>query len=95
MSVGDYHIITMSDAGRYPAEIAERLKLPLGKVYAVLRAQRPKRQRKPRTLTSDIPRKVRGLAAEGIPARRIAVLCKCSRAYVYRILADANESGIR
>lgn len=95
MSVGDYHIVIMSDAGRHPAEIAERLKLSVGKVYAVLREQRPDRPRKPRTPTSDIPRMVLGLAAQDIPARRIAKLCKCSRAYVYRIIAEANESARR
>lgn len=86
-------ILTMSDAGRYPAEIADALGLPLGKVYAVLRENRPKRRRKPRKLTSDVPRTVRGLAAKGIPVARIATLAKVSRAYVYRILAVDNHQS--
>jgi transposase len=83
-------ILSLHDAGKHPAEIAASLPVSLGYVYGVLRQHRSNRTRKARTSTSDTPRMVRGLAAQGIVVERIAVLVGCSRAYVYRILGAAK-----
>lgn len=83
-------ILAASDAGKYPAEIASDLKRSTGYVYSTLRQHRPNRPRKARQATSDTPRMVRGLAAQGIVVERIAVLCGCSKQYCYRILKEGN-----
>lgn len=84
-------ILSLSDSGEHPQAIALALTLPAGRVYAVLRQHRPKRTRKPRVCTSDVPEKVRGLRFVcGYEPPRIAALLDVSRAYVYRILAEAQ-----
>jgi uncharacterized protein YggE len=82
-------ILAAHDAGNDAQQIADALPVSLGYVYGVLRKARPTRPRKARTATSDTPRMVRGLAAQGIVVERIAVLCGVSKQYCYRILADA------
>jgi hypothetical protein len=80
-------ILSLSDAGRTPAAIAAALPdVPLSTVYAVLRRHRPARKRAPRPRTSDLPRRIEGLASRGYKVARIAELLGCSRAYVYRYL---------
>lgn len=81
-------ILAAHDAGQSVQQIALAIPCSTGHVYGILRQHRPLRTRKPRTATSDTPRMVRGLAAQGIVVERIAVLCGVSRAYVYRILAE-------
>lgn len=79
-------ILALSDAGHAPAAISRTLGVPISTVYSILRLHRPNRPRKPRLRTSDLPYKIHTLAARGITPPRIAVLMKCSRAYVYRVL---------
>jgi hypothetical protein len=81
-------IIALCDAGHVPGAIAATLSLPAGKVYTVLRRERPDRKRAPRTRTSDVPTRVRALYLVGIKPKRIAALCSVSNAYVYRILSE-------
>lgn len=83
-------ILSLHDAGSDVATISRDIQRSTGYVYGVLRRERPNRTRKARTATSDTPRMVRGLAAQGIVVERIAVLCGCSKQYVYRILAEAG-----
>lgn len=80
-------ILDLSDAGHTPASIAAALSLSLSTVYATLRAHRPQRARAPRPRTSDLPRRIQGLASRGHKPARIAELLDCSRAYVYRWLS--------
>jgi DNA invertase Pin-like site-specific DNA recombinase len=71
-----------------PAVVARALGVSVGTVYAALRAERPERPRKARPRTSDLPYRIRGLAANGIKPGRIAELLEVSRTYTYRILSD-------
>jgi hypothetical protein len=83
-------ILALSDEGNTPAQIAAAIstaKLP--QIYATLRAERPNRKRAPRPCTSAIPATVLGMKAAGIREPRIANLLGVSRAYVYRIVANA------
>lgn len=91
MTLPTDQILALNDAGHTPASIAATLGLALGPVYAVLRAERPKRPRAPRTRTSAIPPKVLGLHRAGVGAGRIAALLKISRAYVHRIVAEQHS----
>jgi hypothetical protein len=84
-------ILSLCDAGETPAAIAAALSLPPGRVYAILRRERPNRTRAPRSPTSDKPRMMRGLAAAGIAPKRIAVLLEVAPAYVYRVLAQNGD----
>lgn len=84
-------ILTLSDAGKHPDEIAAALTLSPSTVYTVLRTQRPDRKRKPRAVTSELPCRIRWLAGRGHKPARIAVMLQVSRAYIYRVLA-AKES---
>jgi hypothetical protein len=84
-------ILAAHDAGNDVQQIASDLDRSTGYVYSTLRAHRPNRLRKARTATSDCPRMVRGLAAQGIVVERIAVLCGVSKAYCYKILAEADK----
>jgi DNA-directed RNA polymerase specialized sigma24 family protein len=84
-------ICEMSDFGHTPAQIAAATGVPAGRVYAVLRAQRPDRVRAPRRLTSLLPARVLALHGAGLRAKRIAELCGCSKAYIYRILKEAGK----
>lgn len=86
-------ILELSDAGQHPAQIAAALPVSLGHVYATLREHRPDRPRKQRRATSDLPRMVRGLDAQGITVERIAVLLAITPAYVYRILSTSNTES--
>lgn len=80
-------IVARSDAGEHPDQIAATLPgCTLGYVYTVLREYRPRRKRKPRRCTSDIPDKVRALDGAGIKQARIAFLLGITRAYVSKIL---------
>lgn len=85
-------IVLHSDLGKTPAQIAAFCKVPVHKVYAILRRERPDRRRAPRPCTSAVPALVMGLAREGVKAARIASLCQCSCAYVHRILASASAT---
>jgi DNA invertase Pin-like site-specific DNA recombinase len=84
-------IIALSDKGKFPAEIAAALDIPAGRVYHVLRAERPKRERKPRERTSNKRPKVLALHDKGIKPARIAFVLRVSRAYVYRILSELSQ----
>ena len=86
-------ILDLSDAGHHPDAIAAALPVSASTVYNVLRAHRPKRKRKPRPRTSDLPGKVRYLAGRGIKPARIAFLMECSRQYVARVLATPTGLG--
>lgn len=84
-------ILQLADAGTSVADIAAAVDLTPGRVYGILRTERPDRTRSPRTRTSKVPNKVRALAAKGTKPARIAFVLGCSRAYVYRILGEAAE----
>jgi transposase len=88
--VTDHPASLLSDQGHSPSAIASRLALPPGKVYAVLRRERPNRTRAARRCSSEVPAKVAALAAAGLSAKRIAELCGCSKAYIYRLLQEAR-----
>jgi DNA invertase Pin-like site-specific DNA recombinase len=79
-------IVAFYDTVPDPAVVARALGVSVGTVYAALRAERPDRQRKARPRTSDLPYRIRGLAANGIKPRRIAELLEVSRTYTYRVL---------
>jgi DNA invertase Pin-like site-specific DNA recombinase len=81
-------ILSLNDAGHTPAAIAAHLSLSVGTVYAALRAHRPTRPRAPRSRTSEKRAMVLGLVAQGVPVARVAFLQDCSRAYVYKLLAE-------
>lgn len=83
-------VLELCDAGHTPAAIAARLGLTPGKVYAILRRERPGRKRAPRRRVSEVPARVKGLAAAGVGAARIAELLGVSRQYVYAILAVSS-----
>jgi hypothetical protein len=91
-------ILALSDAGRYPADIARSIRwtdtdgsartgASLTYVYRVLRTHRPDRPRAPRAATTDSARRIKGLASREIKRTRIAELCGVSRAYVHKVLA--------
>lgn len=80
-------ILTRHDRGEPVAAISAALDLSAGYVYGVLRRERPKRARKPRELTSDMPRMIRGLAAQRIRPSRIAVVLGITRQYVSKVLS--------
>jgi hypothetical protein len=83
-------IIALSDKGKFPAEIAAALDIPAGRVYHVLREERPKRERKPRERTSNKRPKVLELHRQGNQAGANCLRAAgVSRAYVYRILGEA------
>lgn len=82
-------ILKRSDAGEHPDAIALAEGVSLSLVYQVLRELRPNRKRKQRDSTSDLPRQIRGLAAQGIEPPRIAKLLQCSRQYVHKKLASS------
>lgn len=84
-------VLTLCDQGRTPASIAAALTLHRGKVYALLRAERPFRKRAPRPLTSAVPARIAALRKAGVGAARIGRLLGVSRAYVYRALANAES----
>jgi AraC-like DNA-binding protein len=84
-------VLELSDAGQHPAAIAERLTLPVAKVYAILREHRPDRPRAPRRLTAWRRPVVKGMATAGVEVARVAELLGCSRAYVYRLVKEATE----
>lgn len=83
-------ILSRADAGQPVADIAAALDLTVGRIYAVLRQHRPDRCRKERRRVSKVPAKVRALLARGIVPSRVAFLLGITRAYVYRIMADAE-----
>jgi hypothetical protein len=84
-------ITEMSDNGHTPAAISLATGIPAGRVYAVLRRERPNRARAPRRPTSPLPARVLALHGAGLRAGRIAELCGCSKAYIYRILKEAGK----
>ena len=77
-------IVTLDEQRVSVADIAKRTQLSVGRVYSVLRVERPERKRSPRPRTSDLPAKIKALAAQEIKPARIALLLNVSRAYVYR-----------
>jgi len=80
-------IVRRSDRGEHPDAIAEALGVSLSTVYSVLRELRPKRKRKPRPCTSDIPDIIRALYREKkMKPRRISEVLGITRAYVYKCL---------
>lgn len=81
-------ILDMLDAGKTPVEIIRATGLSSTYVYAELRKHRPARARAPRTRTSERVPMIIGLRSRGHGVERIAVLCDCSEAYVYRVLAE-------
>lgn len=81
-------ILTAADRNTPVADIAATVELTPGRVYAILRRERPRRKRKERRRTSDKPAMIRGMAGEGIKPARIALVLGVSRAYVYRILSE-------
>lgn len=86
-----FRVLVSFDQGMTPVEIAATLGLPVGTVYAVLRQWRPNRLRAPRRRTSQKRALVMALHAAGFAASRIAVLLKCSRARVYKILQERSS----
>jgi hypothetical protein len=81
-------ILARHDADEYADAIAAAEEVSPGYVYGVLREHRPDRTRKPRTRKSEKRRMILGLAAQGIKSPRIAFLCRCTPAYVYKILSE-------
>lgn len=79
-------ILTRADRGEPVTKIADALSLSPGYIYGVLRAERPKRQRKARETTSDMPRMIRGLQRAGLKPARIAVVLGITRQYVSKVL---------
>lgn len=77
-------ILERHDAGQDVETLARDLSVSPGYVYSTLREHRPTRARKPRKRTSDKPRLIAGLAAQGIKAARIAFVLDVSAAYVHR-----------
>lgn len=77
-------ILERHDAGQSADAIAAAECVSAGYVYSTLREHRPDRPRKARRHTSDKPRLIAGLAAQGIKVARIAVALGVSAAYVYR-----------
>lgn len=87
-------IIALSDAGVTPARIAALIDMSKGTVYAVLQAERPKRQRAPRARTGVKRAQVLGLLGQGIAAPRVAFLADVSDAYVYRLAAEQKTAAV-
>lgn len=83
-------IVALADAGTPASAIAAALDITVGRVYAVLREQRPGRKRKSRRHTSVVPDQVRGLVSGGIKPARVAVLLSITPAYVYRIIGGVK-----
>ncbi len=79
-------ILTRHDRGESVATIAAALSLSPGYIYGVLRRERPKRQRKARVTTSDLPRMIVGLHRQKIKPARIAVVLGITRQYVSKVL---------
>lgn len=77
-------ILKRADKGESVAAIATALSVSPGYVYGILREHRPNRPRKARERTSDRPRIIAGLAAQGMAAGRIAKVLGISRAYAHR-----------
>ena len=84
-------ILDLLDAGTSPVDIVRLTDLSRTYVYAVLRKHRPARARAPRTRTSERVPMIIGLRSRGRGVGRIAELCECSQAYVYRVLAEAEK----
>ena len=78
-------ILDMLDAGKRPVEIVAATGLSSAYVYTVLRTHRPDRPRARRTRTSAKVPMILGLSVRH-SVERVAVLCDCSEAYVYRVL---------
>lgn len=77
-------ILTLHDKGTPVAAIATAAGVSPGYVYGILRSERPDRARSPRTRTSKKRQMIVGLLARHSVAR-VAFLCDCSHAYVYKI----------
>lgn len=84
-------VLIQFDQGETPVEIAASGVAP-GAVYAILRQWRPARKRAPRRRTSPLRARVLALYKAGVGTARIAVLLSCSRARVYKILAERAAS---
>lgn len=84
-------ILARADRGESAEAIAAASGLSVGYIYGILRRERPDLPRKRRAATSKVPATVRGMAATGIKAPRIAELLSIKRQYVYRILAEGTQ----
>lgn len=71
-------------------DMAARLDISTGRIYAALREHRPDRPRKPRKQTSVLRAQVLGLHADKIKPSRIAELLRCRRQWVYRIIGEVT-----
>lgn len=80
-------ILTQADAGTPVDVIARQHNLSPVRVYSLLRTHRPDRTRSPRRRSSPKRAMVLGLLERGHEPARVAFLCQCSRAWVYRIRA--------
>lgn len=86
-------ILTLIDAGHTPADLI-RTGLSRDQVYRVLRTYRPGRERCARTPTSIKPAQICALYAAGLKdVERIATICECSTAYVYKHLRELVRQG--
>lgn len=81
-------ILRLADQSVRVADIAASLGVSKGQVYALLKAERPARQRSPRRRTSDVSERVQALAA--LKPRDIAERLDISRQYVYRVLSKSR-----
>lgn len=86
-------ILAHHDAGISVAAIALACHVSPGYVYGILRSERPDRTRKARLRTSKTAPMIRGLHAQGHAPGRIAFLCRCSAAYVYRVIQDVGNGA--
>lgn len=86
-------ILALADNGLSVQQIALAANVSPGYVYGILRDHRPARTRKARLRTSKTAPMIRGLHAQGHAPVRIAFLCRCSAAYVYRILGEVEDAS--
>lgn len=84
-------ILKRHDTGKDAAAIAGALGVSLSYVYATLRTWRPDRARKAHPKRSDEPRIIVGMFDRGHKPARIAACRGLSRAYIYRVLGEANR----
>lgn len=81
-------LLADADNGTPVADIAARYHLTPGGVYAILRRERPDRPRAARRRHSEKRAMILGLVRAGVEIERVAFLCSCSKAWVYRVLSE-------